>query len=292
MKLHDQMNDAVADITADTGALMTSARKRGLGMRRRRQALGTVGAAAAVAAIVGGALALQPGGDTSRESGAATDPTASSAATSPAGGTVPLSGRATAAALMAAVDEVADGTFSDFTGQDPYPPGDGGAQSYAEFRLTPDGEGFGVVGVNIQPLSILDERDCPADPEGAKKCEKRVRPSAYACDQAFMRECESTVLPNGDTLRTYRDDVTGIRLVAELLSPERELRVVASATNGLDLPNSKWDTKRPDAVLTVDQLSDVVSQPWWGFQLPAEHDGSQLPDYEDVPVTLDATPID
>lgn len=289
MKLHDQMNHAVADITADAGALVTQARKRGLGMRRRRQVLSTVGAAAAVAAIVGGALALQPGGDTSRETGAATDPTGSSSATTQSGGTVPLTGRATAAALMAAVDEVADGAFSDFSGQDPYPSSDTGLQSYAQFRLTPDGEGFGVVGVNVQPLSILDLRDCA---EGDKTCEKEIRPAAYTCDHEFMHDCEATVLPNGDTLRTYRDDVTGIRLVAELLSPERELRVLASATNGLDLPNSQWDTKRPDAVLTIDQLSDVVSQPWWGFELPAEHDGSQLPGYDDVGAVMTATPID
>lgn len=275
MKLTDQMYDAVADVTADRGALIETARKRGLAMRRRRQALGTVGAAAAVVAIAGGVVALQQGTPTAPADPAASPGGVAAAPTSTAPKpptTIPLTGRSTAAALKAAVDEVADGTFSDFAGQDPFASKDGTFQSkdtYAELRLTPAGEGLGVVQVNVQDLAILDA--C-SGPKATRTC---AAPRTYTCD-AWMRECRTKVLPNGDTVRTYTDDVTGIRLVAELLSPSRDIRVVASATDGIDLPSNKWDTTRTGAVLTTQQLVDVVSQPWWGWQVPAEYDGKDL----------------
>ena len=72
-------------------------------------------------------------------------------------------------------------------------------------------------------------------------------------------------------------------MVAEYLSTRDQLRVVASATNGFPLPEGEWDVTREEPVLTVDQLADVVTQDWWGFQLPARFadEGKELSPYEE-----------
>ncbi len=87
-----------------------------------------------------------------------------------------------------------------------------------------------------------------------------------------MEACRVSTLPDGSLLRTYAEHSasvsggTGERLVAERVVGQ--VRVVASATNGFELPANDWDITRPDAVLSTEQLTAVVSQPWWGFELP------------------------
>lgn len=276
MKLHDQMDAATASTTADLDRLFRDSRRQGSALRRRRQSLSAVGAAAAVAMVAGaGYLAIDtsdPG--TGQVADLAADPTMSpSASAEPGPSRVPLSGRSTAAALEAAIDELADGEFGGFAGQGgPGDPGSPSPDTYAELEFTPsDGTGLGVVGVNVQDGSILED-----DP--------------FTCGQSFMVDCAVRTLPDGDRIRTYQDQpVTtsegdGIRVVAELLTRDRSLRVVASATNGFDLPSNQWDVTRPAPVLTTAQLSEIVAQPWWGFQIPAEYDeaGRALSPYEDL----------
>ena len=102
------------------------------------------------------------------------------------------------------------------------------------------------------------------------------------------RPVGSTTLADGSLLRTYAEHTPaaeggiGERLVAEHLTDQ--LRVVASATNGFEGSGNHWDITRPQAVLSIDQLATVVTQEWWGFDLPAEFAGARdVPSYEDLP---------
>ena len=184
--------------------------------------------------------------------------------------TRPADGRLTAAALYAAVADVVPGAGSDFAGQSPYPDT---RDTYAEFAFTPaDGSGAGLVGVNVQDAQILGT-------EGVSP-----REGFHCLD--WMRECQVVDQPDGSLLRTYAERSaaagggTGIRLVAERLTPDG-VRVVASATNGFEGPSNQWDIRRPDAVLSIAQLVEVVSPAWWGFALPAEL--ADVPSYREIP---------
>jgi hypothetical protein len=184
--------------------------------------------------------------------------------------TRPADGRLTAAALYAAVTAVVPGTGSDFAGQSPYP---GSRDTYAEFAFTPgDGSGAGLVGVNVQDAQSL--ADGGVGPRDGFQCLR------------FMSDCQVVDQPDGSLLRTYAERSeaagggTGIRLVAERLTPGG-VRVVASAANGFEGPSNQWDIRRPDAVLSIAQLVEVVSPAWWGFALPAEL--ADVPSYREIP---------
>jgi hypothetical protein len=281
MKLQDQLYDAVADVSADLPSLAADARRRGLAIRRRRRALASVGAAAAVVAVVAGGFALRPATvatDSSDLSAYAAD----LAARPLSGATVPNSGRATAASLLAAVRQVAGGTPSRIDGGDPdlgsIPPS---PESNAGFLWHPaDGGGPGVVFVNVQPIDMVYRQVCPA---GSKDC-RTVPVTAWSCDASFMVDCKVSKTPGGDTLRTYRDLDSDsevhrdgfVRQVAEVISPARRLRLVVSSSN------NAGDGSRPrrsEPVLTLAQLEEVATQRWWGFRLPAEYAGDDLPSY-------------
>jgi hypothetical protein len=285
MKLQDQLYDAVADVSADLPTLAASSRSRGLSIRRRRQALTSVGAAAAVAAVAVSGLLLRPGADEPRGS----DPGyASELALRPlSGATVPNTGRATAAALLAAVARVAEGTATRIQGGDPSPdtiPPD--KESLATFMFTPaDGSGPGVVFLNLQPIDAVYDQVCPA---GTKDC-RTVPTTSWGCE-SYMVGCVVSKTAAGDTLRTYRDTESDagdddVRLVAEVISPARGLRLVLSAANN---HGEESAATRPDAVLTLPQLVDVATQPWWGFRLPAEYAGTDLRGYHGTGGAIDA----
>jgi len=261
MNLRDHMYDATAGTTADLERLTHHARRRGMKLRRYRQALSAVGAATAVAAAVSVGY-LATGGSAPGTDVAA--PSANESTSDPVVGTVPLSGRSTAAALRAAVSELAQGTYGGFAGQE-------GHDAYGELEFTPaDGSGLGVVGINVQHGDMIDD-------------------SPFVCGKPWMVDCTVSTLPTGDRTRTYQDqpvptsDGDGLRVVAELITRDRDLRVVASATNGFDLPSNQWDVTRPEPVLTVAQLSQIVSQPWWDFRIPREYHeaGDDLSPYRD-----------
>ena len=168
------------------------------------------------------------------------------------------------------------GTGSDFAGQGPEQDGYSGRDTFGEFAFSPaDGSGDGKVGVNVQDPSIL------ADNERGISARK-----GFVCTD-WMETCRVTTLADGSLLRTYAEHTpaveggTGERLVAERLTDQ--VRVVASATNGFEGPGNHWDITRPQAVLSIDQLTTVVSQEWWGFELPAEYAGARdVPSYEDL----------
>lgn len=277
-RMHDDMRDAVADVSADPDLLVRSARRQGTGLRRRRQATVVLGSVAAVMAVgFGGYLATTGGDDRAPADQASDVPAAGQPAEQPASKQtnasssqpVPLTGRSTVAGLQEAIEGLAKGTFSDFAGQ-----GDSQGEfkdTYGELFFTPaDGSGRGQVGINVQDGSILDEG----------------KGIDFTCGQSFMNDCAVVRLPNGDQVRTYQDPSDGagdIRLVAELLTKDQSLRLVASATNGEDLGGNEWNITRDTAVLDRDQLTEIVTQDYWGFSVPQrlKTAGDALAPYED-----------
>jgi hypothetical protein len=257
-QLYDLMHRDVQDLTPDLEALTTSARRRGLSIRRRRQALGTLGALGVVAVVAAGAtqLSAAPGPGRMADRPAATSPAVE--------GTVRATGEATAAGLAQLLAQAAEGRATRLAGQSP---NDAASRdTYGELRWTPaDGSGFSEVGLNVQPGFSWDIYRCT---KGQVAC--------------------SVTRSGGATLMTYEEvtqvpDGNGIRVVADLLRADG-VRVVASATNGADLPGNKWQITRPRPPFTAEQLTRVVSQPWWGPRLPArlQAEGAALSGYTDL----------
>lgn len=264
--LHELMHRAVEDTVPDLGRISTAARSRGLAIRRRRQALSAVGAATALVVIVLGAGQL--GGPAQHGAPAAGAPRASEPASTPASPTpartVPLTGRATVAGLISTVSAMAPGTPSNLRGQDSAVSSD----TYGEMRWTPsDGTGLSVIGINVQP--------------GFKSTE------IYRC-RAWQVSCRVIHRAQGATLMTYEEHTPtaagdGIRTVADLFRTDG-VRVVASSTNGIELPASRWKLTRPRPYLSTSQLYLVVAEPWWGPTIDErlQQQGLRLPSYDDL----------
>ena len=272
MLLHEQMNDVVADVHPDTDTLTRAARDRGGRIKRHRR-LGAIGATAAVGILAVGLAVAIPGDDPAPSNPPVANDTNESPSTPAVAEPVPIDGRSTAAALRAAVLDVAAGTttaYAGLSGTDT--PAN---QTYAELELTPgSGGGPGLVGIDVQPSSILDG-------------------FPFECTEGML-DCTIQRLPGGDRLRTYREPPVptaagdGLRVVADLLSTRRDLRIVATAANGFELPANEWDVTRAEPVLSIEQLVDVVTQGWWGFRLPARfaEEGAQLAPYEERKVSM------
>jgi hypothetical protein len=264
MLLQDSLHEAVADISANLPALADSSRRRGLALRRRRRALAAVGATTVATVLALGIHALVPGAG-GGESDVATDIAAPVVVGQLSGRTAQITGRGAAAALADAVGDVADGTFGGFQG-DAWE-----HEALGAFRFLPaSGSGpAGLVMVNLQPLGMAG-------------------PAPYGCaDPAWrsaMLDCHSRQLPDGDTLRTYRDEDTesgagSQRLVAEVISPGRHLRVAVGAMNTNPYAGGEM---RDAPVLTTEQLVEIATQPWWSrTRLPEEYVavGAQLDDF-------------
>lgn len=258
--LHDQLHDAVSDVTADLTTLTAAARRRGLAQRRRRRALSSVGAAAAALTIGVTAWALLPSGTSTGER---TDPTTTSTtrpSTSPtasAAGTTRLTGRSSAAILLelvgaripAAIENASirgQGgiDLADDTGQVVLT-AEQDADTFAQFTVL-NTEGMSTVSVNVQHWS-----------------------------------------GGTDGLRTYQDDTDKpgtTMLVAELTSQERGLRVVVSAATATGT----------SAVLDQAQLAAIASDPVWGFTVPKEYaaKGDALTTYSWVLSLPDTHPVE
>lgn len=272
-RLRTAMAEAVAPFSPDADALVSAARRRGLGIRRRRQALGAVGVAAAVAVSVA-APSLVAGDHGARvpQPLITGSPTVSSLDT---GRTSPFTGRSTAAALLYAVGQEAAGAATDFHGTDP----DRGPmpETYAFFRFTPAGSATaGQIAINIQPDFFGTT---------AKPGDDSVQQLTHC--QSWMQQCTATRLDDGSWLTTYDDrsdyqQGRGIRRVAALYRPDR-LRVIVSATNGFDVTERDEQITRTDPVLTTEQLVGIVTQSWWGPRLPTYFvaQGAGLKPYQD-----------
>lgn len=268
MLLHDSLVDSVADVTADVPTLTRAARRRGTSLRRRRRTAGTLGSVAAVAVLSAGAWVVLPDAGPVAVDTSLTAPTVGPLS----GETAPTTSRGVAAALAATVDDVAEGTFGHFQGAaydiDGY---DHEALAALVFEPSAGSGPAGEVFLNLQPIGMAGKRP-------------------YTCDPHFTA-CAVRQLPNGDTLRTYReDDDTEIgagsqRLVSEVISPTRRLRVVVYAMN-----TNPWadGELRDRPVLSTAQLTDVARRPWWSrTELPVEYiaAGAGLSDYSDADET-------
>ncbi|GAA4755457.1 hypothetical protein GCM10023350_46190 [Nocardioides endophyticus] len=268
MKLHDSLDHAVADVSADLPALAVASRNQGLSIRRRRRALAAVGSVAAATVLAVGAYALAPGLDGGADRGVATDLAAPVVRGPLSGETATATNRSLAAALAVTVDNVADGTVGRFQGAAHRHEG------FASLLFQPTaGSGpAGEVMVNIQPIGIAG------------------RPP-YTCDEyldEWAATCAVRQLPNGDILRTYSEDddteygVGSQRLAVEVLSPGRRLRVVVNALN--TNPWAEGETRRAP-VLSTEQATQIATQPWWNrTTLPAEYveAGELLQDFADA----------
>lgn len=264
-QLRSAMAEAVVPVIADHDQLVAVARRQGLGIRRRRQALGTVGIAAMV-----GALALVPGLLPAPGHGGAT-PTRVLVGAVPQSfdpaDTAPITGRSTAAALLYAVGLEASGTATDFRGGVTRSTSDGIVSSAVGFLFTPDGsDAAGRVFVNV-------------DFEPAATQAKDLSPRPPACDIPSMEDCKVTRLSDRAWLRTALDrssygDRRGLRRVADLVVHDYDkggdyFRVVVSAANGDNATDPGETITRRDPVLTGEQLTAIVEQAWWGVRLPA-----------------------
>lgn len=268
MNLHDRMQQAVEHADPDLDRLGRVARVQGTRLRRRRQGLVLLGAAAVVSAVALGAGVLQAQ-DVVQRPGAgvpqiASDPVSASPTAEPSLDLSiegPASGRGVTAALRHAISSVEDGSASQFAGQGGSGRGD---DFYGELAWTDDGPGVSVVGVNVQPGMDF----------------------ASTCT-SYVVNCTSEAQAGGGRLTTYEERTpvaagVGVRWVADLLRADGT-RVVASSTNGYDLPSNRWDVTRPLPALTFAQLTQIIRQPWWGGELPQYFldRGEELDGYQD-----------
>lgn len=276
-KLRSAMAEAVAPAHADTERLVSAARRRGMGIRRRRQALGAVGVAAAV--LVATVAPNVVASDHTHH--IAPQPLTSGGSPTPrfnADKTTPFTGRSTAAALLYAVQLQASGGATSFAGADPDP--GPMPETYAFFRFTPRGSATsGEVAINIQP-DFLGPDVKPGDDRASQ-----VRELTQC--QTWMTRCSATHLGDGSWLTTYDDRSDyqhgrGIRRVAALYRADG-LRLVVSASNGYDVTERDEQITRDEPVLTTEQLVAIVRQPWWGTRLPSYfvEQGAELEPYHD-----------
>lgn len=267
--LTDQMHRAVDDAHLDVDALVAGSRRRGLAIRRRRQALSVIGGVAAVglAATTMQALGAFSGG-APRPAGEATTFAGSPTPTpAPQDSTRPATGRATAAALLSLVRAEQPGEAWGFQGQSPDPVGE--AATWATFDWKPATGGTGTpVQINVQPGFEPD-------------------PGFYSCaGRGGVTRCSVTRLPDGALLMRYEMqqrtsaglavDRTVDRLGAD------GVRVVATSTNRDDIEKGRVVRSQPP--LSYPQLRAVVSARWWGPTLPARFtaQGAELQPFEDL----------
>ncbi|QCX28940.1 hypothetical protein [Nocardioides jishulii] len=290
--IHDQLHDEVTGVRPDLDSLAFSARRQGLAKRRLARSLTAVGTAAAVSLLAVGGWALTGLGGTSDPANVvapAAEPTAPS--TPPAPELVPITGRTTAWLLndLVSTYTAPGGTADDFEGQgggdlvdeagNVVIPAERNSQTLGSLTLT-NAVGRSEIGLNVQRLSAF------GGPLGGDIGDDCSDPNYEGTD------CEVTTLPNGDILRTYTDrsDKPGrTRLVAEVLSSSRDLRVVLSAS----VPTGTAQA------ITPAQMQAVVTDPVWAHEVTAEVaaaaealDFINADDSFDAGMKMDAPPAD
>ena len=151
--------------------------------------------------------------------------------------------------------------FSDYKGQS-------SEEAYAELHFQPsDHGGYSLVGINVQPAFAETE--------------------IYRC-RSWQLQCR-VLHPTADsTLMTYEEhsqtaEGLGIRVVADLLRADG-VRVIASSSNGEELPANHWRVTRDRPPLSATQLYLVDSEPWWGPTMDERFAdaGTRLSSYTDL----------
>ena len=281
--LRQRLHQSLDDQHIDLSLLATRARTQGTYLRRRRRLSAVTASVATVAVLaigVSSAAMLLPGPP---------DPAPVTAFAGPANASVPATGRAVTAALHAAVTRVADGTVDRIHGgrlADLVDDADQGTtqadRTVAEsvngsFAFTPAGATSpGEVSLTIRHQVHDDEL---WDLLTALRC------------PAGALDCTHSTLPDGAGLMTYRTrgaSPSGDPAGFEVAYAERvvgDVIVTAWAANGLDSPimEGRGLPNQPNAVLSVEQLSEIVSLPWWGVEIPAEVASTPLPSFVLLP---------
>jgi hypothetical protein len=269
-RLHATLDSQHTDLTQ----LAALARRQGTHLRRRRRVAVATSSLAVVAVLTAGAVSatrLLPGPEETRTvTGFASQGDA----------TVPASGKSVAAAALASVNEVADGTIDRIHGgvMAPITDDKGKGEVLVEhvgvlFAFTPAGASSpGEVSVDI--LHRL----------------KQGAPELETCPD-YAVDCESSTLPDGSTMSTFRShgedvgaDPAGFDTV-QAMRTTGDVTVVVSAASGLHSPMLEGTSlpNQPSAVLSVEQVKEIVSQPWWGLELPAEYAEVDVPTFELLP---------
>lgn len=269
--LRDQLNAAVDDVHPDLVALTRAAQRRGGRIKTRRR-LAMAGAGLVVAAVVATPLATSPGpGSAARlaDPAALADPVDTTH-------TAPMTGRSLAAALAYGIDQVAPGTSGPFVGQGPVL---GELDSFASTTFVPDdGRGAGQVAINVQHIT-LDEPAVSEAVEQTKDATEGLAPEAHdqrlgTCHEDWMAHCVRQRLAGG-ILVTWtealpdRNGPDGTMNVADYYTDDG-IRVVVSASNGVEHPDSQVEVTRENPPLGIDDLTTIATLDWWGAELPAE----------------------
>jgi hypothetical protein len=255
MKLHDSLDHAVADVSADLPALAVASRNQGLAIRRRRRALAVVGSVAAATVLAVSAHTLMPGDQHPQGTGVAVDISTPVQVDRLSGQTAPITSSGIAAALAATVDDVADGTFGRFQGE----VWDHEGLATLLFEPTRGSGPAGEVFLNLQPV-----QEAGAAP--------------YTCQgylTEYISDCSVRQLNDDTTLRTYREDgdtevgARSQRVAAEVIDRARQLRIVVYAMNTNPWAHGEF---RDRPVLTTEQLTAIATRSWWSrTQLPVEY---------------------
>jgi hypothetical protein len=296
--LQHRLHHALDEQHLDLIALTARAQRQGTHLRWRRRAASVTGSVA-LAAVLGVGITSATGLPGPGQDRPATPPAGYAAGSGPSVGelseeTSPATARSVTAALQAAVSDVADGTASGFSGHLSYAES---AQTYQPLDDSPTRDGYegsltftpanGSAGAVVR-ASVGDK--------GELDYNKRTAEENFVECTSAEKDCLVKTLSDGSLLKTF--EVRGIAsnggnqdalmLVATRLVGDAVVSVFATNHKaGLTVAGS--EVTRTDAVLSLEQLTEIVSQPWWGYELPREfaEAGEALPGYEESDSVVD-----
>jgi hypothetical protein len=265
--------DLVAGAGLDLPRLSDRSRIEGGRLRSRRRALTLTGCATAASVLTCAGWAVGVGTGPTEPGTVAAGPTApasarptagSTAATpgAPRGPVVPVTGRATAAALLDVVGRLQRGTASDVGGQGGGPAQGAPVETYATFQWTPAGGGAATpVQINVQP--DFHER-------GFFSCSD---PERVAC---------SVIRQSGTVVVAYETHQgAAVDRYVDVHHTDTGVRVVVGSTNASVFEKGTAVRRRPP--LSSAQLRTVAGLPFWGETIPAQfaRSGAALSPYHD-----------
>lgn len=310
--LHDRFADVVGGAGVDLHGLAAGAERDGRRLRRRHRLLSVAGTAAAVTLVVGGATVLMgrspvappapapatSGGAVSEVPAPRTDEPANEPLQTADGPRVPVTGRATAAALLDLVGQLDDGRALAFAGQQTTP-GPGAAmpaESYAALWWQAAGSDVATpVRINVQPG--FEDDEVSADPKGYA-CEEGESMEAGTCeliqpDQGPFFSCREGRLgctvtrEDGMTVVSYEEhNGAAVDRIVDVYHPDTMLRVVVAATDAEEFETARKVADEPP--LTLDELRRIAVLDVWGPTIPQAYDdaGSGVAPYQDYSENL------
>lgn len=305
--LHDQLADVVGGAGVDLHGLAAVAERDGRRLRRRHRLLSVAGTAAAVSLVVGSATVLMgrtpvalpaPAPATS---GGVVSEVPAPRADEPTDGTlqvadgprVPVTGRATAAALLDLVGQLDEGRAVAFAGQQttPDPGTEMLAESYAALWWQAAGSDVATpVRINVQPG--FEDFEPSRDPKGYS-CEEGESMEAGTCEliqpdgEPFFSCREgrlhcSVTREDGMTVVSYEEhNGPAVDRIVDAYHPDTLLRVVVAATDAEEFETARKVVEEPP--LTLGELRRIATLDVWDATMPkAYHDaGSGLAPYQD-----------